>query len=268
MMLEELRHIQKELRKVKTSLPKPLSKQVHNRTVKDDLKNIVDQYFRAVRPVLIKGNFLDTELTTFDLEMQELLQLSHTTVTAGKFVNAIKATLTTSVNLETICLTKTNTEHIKVANASDKKIIETLKVLLPSAAASYEQAVRDLQEPSRLSWRGPATDLREALRETLDHLAPDAEVGKQPGYKLEIDARGPTQKQKVRFILSKRGLGRSASATTEDAVSAIEEILGSFVRSIYARSSVSTHTPTQKDEVLRVRDFVRVALCELLEIPM
>ena len=55
-------------------------------------------------------------------------------------------------------------------------IIGTLTSLLPSSARSYEQAIRDLQSADRLSWRGPATDLRESLRETLDHLAPDADV--------------------------------------------------------------------------------------------
>ena len=29
---------------------------------------------------------------------------------------------------------------------------------------------------------------------------------------------------------------------------------------------MSTHTPTNRDEVIRVRDFVKLALCELLEI--
>jgi hypothetical protein len=264
-MLEELRYIQAELRKVKSALPKPLSKQVHSKKIKDDLKSIVDNYFRVARPILTKGGFSDTELGTVDIQMQELLQLSHTAMTASKFAGTIKVVLATSVNLEASCLTKT-TPLIKALNASDEKIIETLKALLPSAAASYEQAVIDLQATSRLSWRGPATDLREALRETLDNLAPDKEVQRQSGFKLEKEAKGPTQKQKVRFVLSNRGLGKSATAPTEDAVSGIEEILGSFVRSIYTRSSVSTHTPTQKDEVLRVRDLVRVALSELLAI--
>jgi hypothetical protein len=265
-MLEELRNVQTALQRVKASLPKPASRQVHSKTVKGELINIVDRYFRIVRPVLIKGHFLDVELATFDMQMQELLQLSHTAMTANKFATVIKATLATSVSLEAICLTKTGVPTMRATNTSDDKIIETLKALLPSAAASYEQAVIDLTSPSRLSWRGPATDLREALRETLDHLAPDADVEKQPGYKPERDARGPTQKQKVRFILSNRGLGKSASATTEDAVSTIEEMLGAFVRSIYTRSSISTHTPTKKEEVIRVRDLVRVALSELLAI--
>jgi len=73
-------------------------------------------------------------------------------------------------------------------------------------------------------------------------------------------------RQKVRYVLSKRGTGRSTGETTERAAEAVEEALGLFVRSVYTRSSTSTHTPTKKDEVVRIRDLVRVCLRELLEL--
>ena len=69
-------------------------------------------------------------------------------------------------------------------------------------------------------------------------------------------------KQKVRFIMRKRGTPRSAAESPEAAAQAVDEIVGTFVRSVYRRSSVSTHTPTDRNEVLRIRDWVRVALCE------
>jgi hypothetical protein len=148
----------------------------------------------------------------------------------------------------------------------DRRIVEILQRLVPSASFSYEQAILDDAGPKRRSYRGPATDLREALRETLDHLAPDKDVTSQPGFKLERDMKYPTMKQKVRFVLRKRGLTRTLSETPENAVDSVEATIGSFVRSVYNRSSVSTHTPTDRNEVLRVRDWVRIVLCELLEI--
>lgn len=126
--------------------------------------------------------------------------------------------------------------------------------------------MRDLTGPDRLSWRGPATDLRESLREVLDHLAPDDEVTSRSGFKLEKDQTGPTMKQKVRFILSNRGVSKTASKAPESAAEAVDEIVGGFVRSVYTRSSVSTHTPTEREEVLRVHNYVRAALSELLEV--
>ena len=60
--------------------------------------------------------------------------------------------------------------------------------------------------------------------------------------------------------------GSAAVEATEAAIDSVESAVGTFVRSVYTRSSVSTHTATGRDEVIGVRDFVRVALCELLEI--
>ena len=157
-------------------------------------------------------------------------------------------------------------ENLGIDNRVDTMILETLEQIVPSAALSYKQAIQDLQVSERFSWRGPATDLREALRETLDYLAPDSDVIAMPGYKQSQDANGPTMKQKVRFILKSRDVKRGISAPAETATESIETAVGSFVRSVYTRSSVSTHTPTDKAEVIRVRDFVRVVLCELLEV--
>jgi len=150
---------------------------------------------------------------------------------------------------------------------TDLLIIETLRELCPTAASAYSQAMSDLAGAERESWRGPATDMREALRETLDKLAPDDEVMAMPNFKLEKDARGPTMKQKTRYILKKRDMTSGAMATPEKAVEGVEEIIGGVMRSVYQRSSLSTHTATTKDEVLRVHAWVRLVLCDLLEIP-
>jgi hypothetical protein len=85
----------------------------------------------------------------------------------------------------------------------DEQTIRKLDALVPSAALSYEQAVLDLKDDSRVSFRGPALELREALREILDHLAPDSTA--VPGYVQEKDRDGPTMKQKVRFVMKKKG---------------------------------------------------------------
>ena len=98
-------------------------------------------------------------------------------------------------------------------------------------------------------------------------MAPDADVEAQQGYRREPDTTGPTMKQKVKYVLSNRRKGRAATAPAENAAATVDELVGSFVRSVYTRFNVSTHTPTDKTEVIRVRDYVRVVLTELLEIP-
>jgi 2-polyprenyl-6-methoxyphenol hydroxylase-like FAD-dependent oxidoreductase len=59
--------------------------------------------------------------------------------------------------------------------------------------------------------------MREALRETLDALAPDTEVEKMPGYRLEPSAQRPSMRQKARFILKNREMVGNQIAVSETA---------------------------------------------------
>jgi len=267
-MVEELRALEARFRGLDKRLSKLGSQQVHSPVIKRDTQSVVDDYFRSVRGTLLQGGFTDDELGALDNGTQSLLEHCHRHVTVSKYRKTIKRAVSSLVALEQLAHTASQRALTgRVApDRTDALIVTTLQQLLPSAAAAYEQAVRDLQTDNRLSWRGPATDLREALREVLDHLAPDDEVERQPGYQQEADTHGPTMRQKVRFVLRKRGLNRSATEAPENAAAAVDTILGTFVRSVYTRSAVSTHTPTLKAEVLRVRYYVRAALCELLEI--
>jgi len=198
--------------------------------------------------------------------MQSLLEAARKHSVKATYERLLKAIDRALLDLEKAVLTGEQPTETRPYEPTDRRIVETLARILPSAAFAYEQALRDLGGPDRLSWRGPATDLRESLREILDHLAPDEAVLGQPGFKLEKDRTSPTMKQKVRFVLGMRGVTKTGSKAPEGAVQAVEEIVGGFVRSAYARSSVSTHTPTERDEGLRVHTYVRAALCELLEI--
>lgn len=153
----------------------------------------------------------------------------------------------------------------KVAFAEeDEKIISKLDALVPSAALSYKQAVLDLGDDNRLSFRGPALELREALREILDHLAPDNEVTSAPEYKQEKERAGPTMKQKVRFIMKKKG-SRSSSDAPEQAVTAFEEAIAGLTRAVYERSSKATHVAGERGIVVQIRRFLVAIFHEILE---
>ncbi len=152
------------------------------------------------------------------------------------------------------------------ASAEDRQIIQTLEGLVPSAALSYKQAIIDLADENRLSFRGPALELREVLRETLDHLAPDNDVTSAPGFVQEKDRHGPTMRQKVRFILKARGQTKSSSVVPEQTTTTIDETLGTLTRSIYERSSVATHVASERKTVNQLRRYVVAVLHELLEL--
>jgi hypothetical protein len=146
----------------------------------------------------------------------------------------------------------------------DEQIISKLNALVPSAALSYKQAILDLKDDNRVSFRGPALNLREALREILDHLAPDSEVMVAPGYAQEKDRIGPTMKQKVRFIMKKKG-NRSSSDAPEQAVTAFEEAIAAFTRAVYERSSKATHVASERQTVVQLRRYVVAILHEITE---
>ncbi|WP_407353989.1 hypothetical protein [Luteimonas sp. R10] len=255
-----------EIEKQRKALRAYSGKQIHSSVVRNNLRGLAESYFREVRPNLINPTDDETHITAVDSTMQQLVQACHRRARASIYGDLLRKAKAHLVQLDSSSLSTDRQPAQPEKTGADARIITTLRALLPSAALSYEQALLDLSQPERLSWRGPATDLREALRETLDRLAPDEEVRGMPGYKDEPDTRGPTMKQKVRFILRSRQTAKALAATTEDATKSVDESIGAFVRSVYTRSSISTHTPTEKNEVLRILDLVRVVLSELLEV--
>jgi len=252
-----------EVERARKSLNLVKAPQLHSAGARGSLRELAEKYFSDVRPSLQDVTQPSEHRDAVDNAMRELLALCHKHGSVTKYRELLKRTKGHLIHLDTGLVA--NRQDSDIRTAPDIRITTTLRALLPSAAASYEQALIDLSAASRLSWRGPAADLREALREALDHLAPDSDVSASPGYKTEANAHGPTMKQKVRYILKNRGMSKAAASTAEDATAAIDESIGAFVRSVYTRSSLSTHTPTEKDEVLRILDLVRVVLGELLE---
>lgn len=265
-MSQALRTYIQEVEKARKDLNK-VNGQLQSQKHRDDLRQLVERYFSVIRPSFVSNQEQSQAIKVIDDLMQELLILCHKRSMAKRYQEILTSVKKSLIELDNQNIaTAGQTAGNNGMDLVDTQIVDTLQEIVPSAALSYKQATSDIQTKKRLSWRGPATDFREALRETLDHLAPDKDVKAMPGYKQDAGVDGPTMKQKVRYILRNRGASKAVSGTAEEATDAVEEAVGSFVRSVYTRSSVSTHTPTDKAEVLRVRDLVRVVLCELLKI--
>lgn len=255
-----------EVERQRRALSKETGSQLWSEKTRASLRQLVEKYFNEVRPLIQYSPKNEEHLPSLDATMQELIALCHKKGSINKYKDLLRQSKSHLIHLDTGLVSGGNRDGGAARTDSDTRIIVTLRALLPSAALSFEQALDDLDQPERLSWRGPATDLREALRETLDHLAPDADVMGATEFKMMQGASGPTMKQKVRYILRNRGKSKAISSSSEDATETVEEALGGFVRSVYTRSSVSTHTPTDKNEVLRILNLVRVVFSELLEI--
>lgn len=243
------------------------SKQIFSDGARSKLRGLAESYFANIRSRLPQATE-NPILIDLDAAFRELHALSRKNASKQKCLALLTNLKRLLVGLEGAALEQAANHSAGSVTKADSLILSTLQDICPSAALSYQQALLDLTSLQRYSWRGPATDLREAMRETLDILAPDKDVESMPGYKPEADAKHPTMKQKVRYILRNRGMGTSQIATPETAVAGVEDMLGGLTRSVYSRSSVSTHTPTTRAEVLRVHAWVRLVLCELLELPV
>jgi hypothetical protein len=150
-------------------------------------------------------------------------------------------------------------------NDVEARIHTTLLAMLPAASNSYRQAVVDLRS-ERFSYRGPASDLREALREVLDHMAPDAAVMSAQGFKLEANRAGPTMAQKARFILRQRDTSESVAKPALEATALVDTMTAGMVRSTYTSGAANVHVSPTRAEVQQLKLHVDSALARLLGI--
>jgi Predicted pPIWI-associating nuclease len=162
-------------------------------------------------------------------------------------------------------------ESAREANGDDltpdeSKLLKVIEQLVPSAGISYRQALSDLRDDKRMSFRGPALELREVLREVLDHTAPDKDVMASPGFQLENNRSGPTMKQKVRYILKKRGDGKTKASSPEDSASAVDAKIGDLTRSAYDLGSLATHVASERRQVVQVKWYIEAVLHDILRI--
>lgn len=255
--------------RVKARVTKTKGEQVRSEDTKAESRALVTSYFEIVRRALVSDGLNDATLASLDKWMQDLLILTQKAALKKGYRTTLRAMEQALNGVELATLVKpTDTHHQDdlVLSGLDAIIATTLNRLVPTAGGSYEQACLDLRDSSRQSYRGAAAELREALRELLDHLAPDTEVTKQEGFKLEADCTGPTMRQKVRFIMRSRGKSKALSETPEAAVAAIEEKMGVLTRSVYKRSSISTHVGTTREETLQIKAYIDAVLADLLEI--
>jgi hypothetical protein len=229
----------------------------------------VDSYFRLQRPQILASGGSQGLLKTVDTGMQTLLRCSQHNTLLSVYKTVLKKLHDALDEVELrLIASRALPEDGDALEAPDAKIETTLKGISATAAASYRQACLDLRDEERASWRGTAVELREALRETLDKLAPDQSVMAQKGYQPERqNSQLPSTKQKVRYILSQRDLTASAKEATERAGETIDTAVGNFVRSVQNAASAGTHTPMRRQDVKRIKEYVDLTLRDLLEIP-
>ena len=159
----------------------------------------------------------------------------------------------------------------KSSSGRDEQVALRLRLLDPDLADSYQQAVQDAEETGRLSYRGPAAELREVLTTALHILAPNPQVEATDWYR-EARRSGarkestPTRAERTKFILRARTKGSAATEAAEAYMISVEERLASLVSATYKRGSSATHGGTERDELLQLFAYINALLLELLPI--
>jgi hypothetical protein len=243
---------------------------INSRTIKKSAIEIGSLYFSNARNEALEVLSESNLLKEYDSNWQYLIRLAQGNNSKNSYLNIIRKLIRTTKEINvglhsaTSDIPERGSERISYP---EQILIETLEQILPSAAASYQQAIQEMSDQKeRLSYRGTASELREALRETLDYLAPDSDVMGESWFKFENDQKRPTMKQKVRFILSSRGRNKTERVTAENTVQLIETLYGELTRSVYNRASLSAHIKTTREEVARLKRYMDALFFDLLEI--
>jgi len=263
--LTTLDQISEDVTKLAASITGSRGKSVPLATVQPIARVVARAYFESVRPELQSVQNRSNLVEGIDSVLQQILQLA-TAPREKEVYSGLIAELRPYLLEATIDLMKARGSPRLILSQTERAIIETLGRMLPSSSASYEQALWDVAQGGRVSWRGTATELREVLREVMDHLAPDDKVLATPNFQLEQGRTTPTQKQKVRFILRARRSSSTAVSVAEGSLETVEEAVAALARSTYQRGSVSTHTPSNAKEIRSLKRYVDALLAELLEI--
>ncbi len=257
-----------ELDALKLLLNRHKGEFVSQQSLRDRSKQAVQNYFRAVRPQLTDLGIDAEQVQRLDGINQEILGLAAKKNRSASYrsklrqLDGLRTVIATAAEIQSA--NKGALPSTRQTTAAEASILATLEQIIPTTALSYRQVLQDLGDTQRISYRGTAAELREVLRELLDHLAPDEEVLKT--VKLEKDQKNPTMKQKTTFILKARGVRDTARKTPVDAVATVEDSVGSLARSVYTRGSVSTHVATTRQEVLTIKAYADAVLADLLQI--
>jgi hypothetical protein len=249
-------------------LNKVSSVHVNSQTLRAETRAVSQLYFRGLRHTLQQLSL--TELAEqLSIPFEALITLSegrNNTSSYKKHATAIRRLIpkvTSQIEIQ-----GGGSQSSVSSSENDQKILSTLIGLVPSAALSYEQALKDMGDAGRVSFRGPAHELREALREVLDRFASHEDMEKA-GVKKEKNNRGDdiyTMKQKVRFIFKSRERNTTESAVPENAVNMVEEVIASMTRSTYDRGSLSAHQDRGNKACEQLKRYVDVVLHDLLEL--
>lgn len=151
----------------------------------------------------------------------------------------------------------------RTSQESQDEVASLLDILHRDLGAAYRQVLRDLDDESRLSYRGTANEIREVLSETIRLLAPEEDVKGQAWYRPEGGRDGPTRAQRLQFIFKRVSLDENMSSAEEGA-ELVEQGVHNLYSRVLRRSQRATHTSQDRSEVRRILAYATPVLLDIL----
>lgn len=228
-------------------------------------KSVANLWFHDIAPLAKLASNNEAAVKAIDDLMDDLVK--HTLKPTRKeiYLAAVRDSLSTYDKQLFVHLNKqVGAVLAGTLQLGDDSISDALARISESLVAGYQQVHKDIADDSRISWRGPADEIREVLRELLEALAPDDDVKKASWYKQEPNAEGPTQAQRARFALEQRAAQSHRINATQETVNLVEQSVSRLVRKTYQRANNAAHTPQDRDEVKRMLGYFDLLAKDLL----
>jgi hypothetical protein len=148
-------------------------------------------------------------------------------------------------------------------SGQEANILARLRRHSLALADSLEQVLKDLNDQTRLSYVGPAGEIREVLRATIQMFAPDHEVRKQPWF-VGIEQGGkvnPSQAERTRYAVQQRGGNKDQVREVDEL---IDQLVGQISRQTYSAASSSFHAGALQTKVRKLTGWIFAVLDEIL----
>lgn len=148
-------------------------------------------------------------------------------------------------------------------SAREAGILTRLRRQSGPLADSMEQALRDMNDQSRLSFVGPAGEVREVMRATIQLMAPENEIRKQSWFVgiKQGNKINPSQAERTRYAVQQR---RGSKDQVEGVETLIDELVGQISRQTYNVGSGKFHAGTEQADVWKLTGWIWAVLDEVL----
>jgi hypothetical protein len=259
------------LARLRTRLTAGKNPRVFRAAEQKNIRSVVGAWFSQYRPAAVRVVGEEPHILSMDEKLQGLLTLASEDNSRRAVIQSVTRAINHIRDNLLVPLSRAYWSQAPERSPAgrDDEVAIRLEQIDPELAESYEQAAIDVEDEDRLSYRGPAAELREVLTGVLHKLAPSPQVEATEWYResRRSGARTeptPTRAERTKFILRGRAKGSAVTEAAESYMASVEERLASVINATYKRGSAATHGGTERDELVKLLPYINALLKELL----